>query len=111
MENQNQNPTPKSSFPRAVYVVKKSETPNDNSLFLYKDDEMCRCPYQSKVTEQGSVVVHPCGNFCHFFNLMPKKDAQGTPTDKIEVLLSCGAGLKLPISRLIIESESLDQQQ
>jgi hypothetical protein len=63
---------------------------------LYKNGEICGCPHQSNLKNNGTVV--PCGTWCALFGLAMEMDEQKKPTGKVHGVLACGSGKRVLLS-------------
>ena len=101
----------------AKYELKRNEEIGtdllDKTMFLFKNGKICACPHTSGTVNspQGlRNISNPCGDHCQHFNLFHQKrkevvDAveKMVPTGMLDLLITCGAGQRLPIANIQLE--------
>lgn len=87
-----------------IYTLDRNREPGaeigDKTVFLYKNGKMCWCPFLSSVDKSAGMLVYPCGNYCHHFNMIPHKDKEGKLSGRLYVRQTCGSTVDLPIANI-----------
>ena len=94
----------------------------DQKNYLYKNGKMCYCPFRAIAMQKSETEIiwlsPKCGEYCQHFHIVPEKkkitkpnENAGTTSDmslkeeiietgKINVTLTCGSTVTLPIANL-----------